>query len=243
MSAGAPRVGSAVINQSCCVCGQHEFAHSDVLWPELVSAWELSEDEWRYIDIQQGTHCVACRANVRSIALARAIMRARGFTGTLTGFVADRAQAALRVLEINEAGGLHPILAQLPGHRLISHPEYDMTALPFPAGSFDLVVHSDTLEHVANPRKGLQECLRILAHDGALAFTVPVIVGRLSRDRASLPPSYHGQEGSVDPGMLVHTEFGADVWTYVLGVGFSSCELVPVAYPAGLAIIAKATTH
>jgi hypothetical protein len=43
--------------------------------------------------------------------------------------------------------------------------------------------------------------------------------------------------------MLVHTEFGADVWTYVLGVGFSSCELVPVAYPAGLAIIAKATTH
>jgi len=215
--------------------------HSTVLWPELVSAWELSEDESSYIDIQQGTHCAACGANVRSIALALAIMRARDFTGTLSAFVVDRDQAALRVLEINEAGGLHPTLARLPAHRLITHPEYDMTSLPFAEDSFDLVVHSDTLEHVANPRKGLEECLRILSPSGALAFTVPVIVGRLSRDRSALPPSYHGQEGTLDSGMLVHTEFGADVWTYVVGAGFSSCELVPVAYPAGLAIIARAT--
>jgi SAM-dependent methyltransferase len=234
---------STTIDWSCSVCGQHEFVHSAVLWPELVSAWGLSEDESRYIDIQQGTRCSACGANVRSIALALAVMRACDFTGTLSAFAADRGQAALRVLEINEAGGLHPTLARLPGHRLIAHPQYDMTSLPFPEGSFDLVVHSDTLEHVPNPMKGLEECLRILAPNGALAFTVPVIVGRLSRDRSFLPPSYHGQEGSLDPGMLVHTEFGADVWTYVLGAGFSSCELVPVAYPAGLAVLAKATRY
>ena len=232
---------STVIDRPCCVCGHHEFVHSPVLWPELVYAWELSEDESRYIDIQQGTHCAACGANVRSMALALAIMRNRDFTGTLSAFVVDRDQAALRVLEINEAGGLHPTLARLPGHRLITHPQYDMTSLPFAEGSFDLVVHSDTLEHVANPRKGLEECLRILAPHGALAFTVPVIVGRLSRDRSFLPPSYHGQEGTLDSGMLVHTEFGADVWTYVVDAGFSSCELVTVAYPAGVAIIAKAT--
>ena len=40
--------------------------------------------------------------------------------------------------------------------------------------------------------------------------------------------------------MLVHTEFGADVWTLVLSAGFSSCELVPLRFPAGLAMLARA---
>ena len=55
------------------------------------------------------------------------------------------------MLEINEAGTLHPILRMLPRHRLVSYPEVDMTRLPFADRSFDLVVHSDTLEHVPDP--------------------------------------------------------------------------------------------
>jgi SAM-dependent methyltransferase len=223
----------------CHVCGHREFEHAPVLWPALVSAWGLSEDEARYIDVQQGTRCVECSSNVRSIALARAIVRFLDFDKPLTRFVETQGQANLRVLEINEAGSLHSILRRLRGHQLVSYPEADMRSLSYPRGAFDLVVHSDTLEHVSDPLKGLEECRRVLDDRGALVFTVPVVIGRLTRTRAMLPPSYHGHEASQDPGMLVHTEFGADVWTLVIRAGFSSCELLPFRFPAGLAILAR----
>lgn len=222
----------------CHVCGGRAFEHTSVLWPDLIAAWELSEEERRYIDVQQGTHCQTCGSNVRSIALARAVMRFRAFAGTLTSFVDDRGQRDLRVLEINEAGTLHPFLRRLPGHTLARYPDIDIRSLPFATSSFDLVVHSDTLEHVSDPGTGLEECRRVLNDRGALAFTVPVIVGRLSRSRAGLPPSYHGRKGSDDPGMLVHTEFGADVWAFIMRAGFSSCELIPFRFPSGVAILA-----
>jgi len=210
-----------------------------VLWPALVAAWGLSDSEARYIDIQQGTQCVGCRSNVRSIALAKGIGRSMGFEGPLTKLVDLPVMVNVRLLEINEAGSLHGVLSRVPGHRLISYPEYDMRQLPFDAGSYDLAVHSDTLEHVADPVRALAECRRILAARGALVFTVPVVIGRSSRTRAGLPPSYHGYEACQDPGMLVHTEFGADVWTYVLRAGFSQCEVVTFMFPAGLAWIAR----
>ena len=138
----------------CHVCGGHAFEHTPVLWPELVTTWGLSPEEAEYIDIQQGTHCLGCGSNVRSIALARAILRWRQHQGPLIRFVQDDATATLRVLEINEAGTLHPVLRLLPGHRIASYPAVDMTHLPFGDGSFDLVVHSDTLEHVPDPARG-----------------------------------------------------------------------------------------
>jgi SAM-dependent methyltransferase len=223
----------------CDVCGGSTFEHTQVLWPSLVSAWELKDDETKYIDIQQGTHCVDCGSNVRSIALARAIMRFREYRGTLVSFVGDPRQRSLRVLEINEAGTLHPILQRLAGHRLVTYPAFDMTHTTEPARSFDLVVHSDTLEHVSDPLEGLRECRRIVDDAGAVIFTVPTIIGRLSRSRAGLPASYHGQEETADPGMRVFTEFGADMWTFVVLAGFGSCELLPFQFPAGLAIVAR----
>ena len=225
--------------QECHVCGGRAFEHTTVLWPDLVAAWELSADEVASVDIQQGTHCRTCGSNVRSIALAHAITRFKGFSRTLISFVGSAEASTIRLLEINEAGTLHHVLRLLPGHRLVAYPAIDIRSLPCPAGSFDLVVHSDTLEHVPDPGRGLEECRRVLSDHGALIFTVPAIVGRLSRSRVGLPPSYHGHKDCVDPGMLVHTEFGADVWSYVLRAGFSSCELVPFCFPSGLAIVAR----
>lgn len=91
-----------------------------------------------------------------------------------------------------------------------------MQALPLEADSFDLILHSDTLEHVPQPLLALAECQRVLRPGGTLCFTIPIIVGRLSRSRAGLPPSYHGGSttGAVD--FMVHTEFGADAWIYLI---------------------------
>jgi SAM-dependent methyltransferase len=225
--------------QLCEVCGGSAFEHTPVLWPSLIREWELNEREAEYIDIQQGTHCSACGSNVRSIALANAIMRWKGFRGTLVSFVEDPRYSKLRVLEINEAGTLHLVLRRLPYHQLVMYPAFDMTHAALPSRSADLVVHSDTLEHVLDPLEGLRECRRLVEDDGAVIFTVPTVIGRLSRSRSGLPPSYHGHAESADPAMKVHTEFGSDVWTYVMQAGFGSCELVPLRFPSGLAIVAR----
>jgi SAM-dependent methyltransferase len=222
--------------RSCAVCGSTEFAFKEVLWPELVRAWDLSEKEAAYINRQQGLHCTACGNNLRMIGLADAILRSAGFRGTLAKWC--ESPAPLRILEINTAGFLTSFLRRMPGHRLVEYPAFDMMKLDIEADSQDLVVHSDSLEHVPDPVKGLSECRRVLRQGGRCIFTVPVVVDRMSRSRAGLPPSYHGDAAIAAEDQLVHTEFGADTWQYVLRAGFGSCEIVALEYPAGLTFIA-----
>lgn len=104
----------------------------------------------------------------------------------------NSANAGLSVLEINMAGTLANCLKAMPGHRLISYPEYDMTKLNFGSAEYDLVIHSDTLEHVNYPVVAMSECLRVLKQGGRCIFTIPIVVGRFSRSRVGLKNSYHG---------------------------------------------------
>lgn len=227
---------SALTDAACQVCGHDEFERQSVIWPALAAQWELSRGEVEYLDEQQGMRCRRCGANIRSQALARALMRATG-QPTFAGFTTAAGDRRLRVLEVNEAGTLTPWLSTLPGHTLVRFPEVDLQWLPFDEAAFDLVVHSDTLEHVERPERALAECRRVLAAGGACVFTVPVVVGRLTRSRGALPPSYHGGPDTRTTDYLVRTEFGADVWTWVFEAGFAACELVPCRFPAGLALI------
>ena len=221
---------------ACPICGHDEFERQQVIWPALAAEWELSRAEVEYLDEQQGTRCRGCGANVRSQALARGLTRAAG-QPTFAGFARAATERGQRLLEVNEAGTLTPWLSALPGHRLVRFPDVDLQRLPFDDAAFDLVVHSDTLEHVARPAQALAECRRVLAVGGACVFTVPVVVGRLTRGRDGLPPSYHGSPETRTADLLVRTEFGADVWRWVVEAGFRSCELVPYRFPAGLALI------
>ena len=180
-----------------------------------------------------------CGANLRSIALANAIRSYIKTEHLLRVALKTTAFANLKVLEINEAGTLSPMLRTFPNYTFAGYPEVDMHELPYPRHSFDLVVHSDTLEHVANPIHALTECHRVLKPSGALAFTVPIVVGRLSRSRTGLPKSYHGSAESMPDDFVVHTEFGADAWTYVLMAGFNQLEIHAVEFPAAIALLAK----
>lgn len=221
----------------CPVCGSEAFAYHPVLWPELIGSWQLAEDEVAYIDRQQGFSCAECHNNLRALALAAAILRAYGYKGTLHQYCSTFPE--LRVLEINRAGNLTAFLSQIPAHRLIEYPVYDMTNLDIESDQFDLVVHSDSLEHVPYPEKGLSECRRILRDGGLCIFTVPIVVGRMTRSRAGLLPSFHGDSDVKAMDQVVHTEFGADVWQFVLRARFSSIEVVSLEYPAGMALVAK----
>lgn len=221
----------------CPGCGGAEFSEISVLWPELISAWQLSESEVSYINRQQGFHCKQCGNNLRSMGLAAAILREIGFNTALNQFC--EMGSDLTVLEINTAGNLTQFFKKLPNHRLIEFPEFDMQELNIESGSVDFVVHSDTLEHVPNPERALSECLRVLRQNGRCIFTVPVIVERFTRSRIGLTASYHGQSGVPALDQIVYTEFGADFWQMVIKAGFSSCEIFSFEYPSAIVIVAK----
>lgn len=220
----------------CPVCGGSNFSYQEVLWPELVNDWQLSTHEVDYINRQQGLLCTGCGNNLRSMALADAILFAYNYPNTLLNFVDSNLAKSIKILEINEAGGLSSILKRVPNHQLARYPEHDMTRLSFESATFDLVLHSDTLEHVPNPVAGLSECRRVLTNNGRCIFTVPIITGRLTRSRAGLKNSYHGAQNQFGGDYVVHTEFGADMWKFALEAGFTSTRIHSLEYPAALAI-------
>jgi hypothetical protein len=220
----------------CNCCGSSSLTFGEILWKELIDEWRLAAHEVAYINRQQGLCCSDCRVMLRSMALAAAIMRSFAYDGLFKDFVRTDSARMLQVLEINEAGGLTPYLRELPGHVLRTYPQIDMMAIDYPDNVFDLVVHSDTLEHVADPRRGLSECKRILKAGGYCAFTVPIIVDRLTCCRTGLAPSYHGPPG--DPtAYLVHTEYGADLWKHVIQAGFQECRISSLEYPSAQALV------
>ncbi len=221
----------------CPVCGGAHFAAVAVLWPELISSWQLSDDEVVYINRQQGFHCNQCNNNLRAMGLTVAILREFEFQGTLDRFC--ESSRDLKILEINTAGSLTPFFRKLPSHRLVEYPQFDMLDLDIESETYDLVVHSDTLEHVPNAERALSECRRVLRANGKCIFTVPIVVDRMSRSRTGLAASFHGQSGVLENDQLVCTEFGANIWQTVLKAGFSSCEIFSLEYPAALAIIAR----
>ena len=228
----------AVMNDipPCAVCGGLEYRHQDVLWQGLIADWGLSKEETAYVNRQQGTQCTSCGSNIRSIALANALCRSFGHRGVLDELIGRR--PVERLLEVNEAGSLHSRLQKFPGYAFASYPEYDLMDLALEDGSYEFIVHSDTLEHVPDPVRALTEIRRVLRPGGRTVFTVPIVIGRMTRSRDGLPSSYHGDAAMEAADQVVHTEFGADAWTMVLKAGFSSCELVPFDYPAGIAISA-----
>ena len=197
------------------------FTQADVLHPGLIHDLGLTCDEADSINRQQGLHCARCSSNLRSCALAKPFMSFFAHVGTLESFVKKESQPNITLLELNEAGSLTAYLRQLPNYTFGSYPSVDMMALPYPDNTFDAVIHSDSLEHIADPLLALSECFRVLKPQGACLYTIPVIVGRLTRRRAGLPKSHHGNYEAAQEDYIVHTEFGADFWTLPVKAGFS----------------------
>lgn len=225
--------------ENCACCDAHLFDAHPVIWSGLVNEWGLSQEETEYINRQQGVTCKKCGNTLRSIALAKAILSARGHKGNFISFVWSPRNWLLQILEINTAGSLTKYLSRMPRRTLAVYPDVDMQQLPYERDRFDLVVHSDTLEHVSSPVTALSECLRVLKPGGFCCFTIPIVVGRLTRTRLGFPPSYHGSENDNKCDYLVQTEYGSDFWVQLFEAGFTECRIVSAEFPSAQAIAAR----
>ena len=227
----------------CPVCGGDRFTNEPVLLlPELIAQWELSLDEIAYISLQQGFCCVSCKNNLRAMTLAAAVTGAFGFSGSFEDFCRNHSGIRqLTVVEINPAENLSRFLETLPKHALYSFPQIDMQQMRFPDSSIDVIIHSDTLEHVPDSKAALKETRRVLKPGGHLFYTVPIVIGRLTRTRRGLPPSYHGKPGAKRDDCIVQTEYGADIWCEIFQAGFQQVTLTSLIFPASVAIYAIKT--
>ena len=110
----------------------------------------------------------------------------------------------------------------------VEYPEEDIQALSWADGSFDLVLTSETLEHVPDPALALRETLRVLRPGGRHVFTVPLDPAvEATRSRADLPAEHHGRGGGPfalvtrKADMVVYTDFGPDLGDVVRAAGFA----------------------
>lgn len=226
-----------VLAQRCMVCGHR--SRPGPTWklaPELVESWRLDTRWRRRFERREGLRCRRCGSVTRYQYLAGVIMEVLGAghigCESFSDFTASAHFKRLRVAEINGCGPLHGFLARNPALAYSEYgsddpavPSEDLLCLSYGDSEFDLVVTSDTLEHVPDLTKALAEIERVLKPGGRHVFTVPVVWdGRKTLRRAVLeegrivhrfPPSYHGVWKDRNPDRLVFHEFGEDVLDYV----------------------------
>ena len=162
-------------NPPCGKCGMRSgFLQRQFISDELFVQWQL-DGQWRqWMNQREGCRCAWCKCSMRSSVLGAALARVIGQRthsqpSSLKRALSARASRSLRMAEINKAGDLHDVLRRSPSLRFSDFgsvdprvPSEDLSALSYADESLDLVITSDTLEHVPDVDRALGEIHRVL---------------------------------------------------------------------------------
>jgi SAM-dependent methyltransferase len=200
----------------CVNCGTSVFDTKPVINDLLSTTWELTPSDRTRFDEREGHQCVCCGMSKRVRMLSWSI---RTLFPSLSG---------LAVLHLNQVNHLSDSLrdaallvetcfdqSEAWGEVLRGLVNQNMNSLTFPDQFFDLVIHSETLEHLHDYSGALNEAARVLKPGGVQVYTVPLLHRRRTRRRIllqegqevfCLPLSCHGEPGEYP----VVWEFGGD---------------------------------
>lgn len=212
--------------QMCSVCGEicHWWWFAEIINVSLQAAWKLSDQEKLYFDLRESLFCPFCNSSMRSRLLADMILRTFNLPDiSLNDWVKLPVSQKLSVAEVSQAGNLHEYLNQLQN---LSYSEndsndpnialQDLTKLSYLDNSFDLLIHSEVIEHIADFESALKESLRVINQSGCVIFTTPVLWSRNSLQVADkingeivshATPSFHGAGEAFN---RVFWEWGGD---------------------------------
>jgi SAM-dependent methyltransferase len=222
-----------------------------VVPPKLAELWGLSPRLAEALARKESSNCSNCGAKLRARRLAAVILATYPVgnppapSRSIHEWVRAREIAPLRIAEINRIEGLHEGLSYLPGFLSSDYQpgatpgevvagirSEDLANLTYPSEYFDILLTSETLEHVPDLDKALAEIARVLVPGGRHLFTVPRLPGvahtfarvvtRSDGTLADQAPRIHHPGGDV--GYLVYTEFGADLAETLHKAGFEVDE-------------------
>ena len=216
----------------------------------MTKGWSCSRELSSELERRENNICGLCDASARNRAQASMVLGLVGVSSTKElvhalkqGRIRIYETAAYNVFRLSVLRSLDNYVVSEyvePGESVIL-PENvrreDLQSLSFASESFDIVLTSDVLEHVADLRFAMNEISRVLKKDGMHVFTVPVDAGLTSsRDRAVLkngelthilPAIRHGD--TIRKGAFVFRDFGADIESYLVGYGVAvEVQHIPV---------------
>jgi SAM-dependent methyltransferase len=230
---------------ACCGAIAPMLYQRGVIPPKLVELWGLSPRLAEAVARKESCDCGRCGAKLRARRLARVILELYPVSppaGSIADWVNRPEAQGLRVAEINRIDGLHDLLGRLPffsfsdfrdgvqrGAYVESVRNEDLCSLTYADASFDLILSSESLEHLPDLAAGLAETRRVLAPGGRHLFTIPLLPG-VERTHAR---SVFDTDGTLrhlsttirhpggDTGYPVFTEFGSDFPDLLNLIGFA----------------------
>src|SRR4029450_10087388 len=182
-------------NGYCAVCGcisTFQF-DSTIITPQLQKAWGISDNLVEAFNRKESMFCSYCGASLRIRHLATVLMQTfLQIIGTscesVVELLRNKEFRQLKIAEINACGALHSYLKDHPN---LYYSEWlpdgkpgevhdgvrceDLQCLTYPDNYFDIILTSETLEHVPDPDRAWREIHRTLKNGGYHIFTIPVI--------------------------------------------------------------------
>lgn len=179
-----------------------------------------------------GVRCMRCAGSAVHLSLGRVLRRRLQNVRSLDACELSARGPVARYLRRNarNAALSEYVPGSAPGEVRAGVRCEDVQNLTYADASFDLITHTEVLEHVPDDAAALAELHRVLRPGGLMLFTVPLHGGETTVERARLrgnaiehlqAPIYHGDPLRGGEPILAFRDYGEDIVRRLRAAGFT----------------------